>query len=301
MKKVIWKIIPQFPNYMASNFGDIKSLNYRRSGKEGLLSAGFDSETGYYFVAIFKNKKQFTMRNHVLVAMAFLDHVPCGLLRVVDHKNHIKTDNRVENLRITTNRINSDQSHIESSSKYTGVTKRKNKWEASIVFEKRLVYLGVYELEIEAHLAYQEALFKIEEGNYIPPPLKIKSSKYKGVSFDKKKNKWAVLIRINGKPKKFTGFKYEIDAHCFYQKIAEEINNGTYLPPMPKPTGVSWSKSRKKWVAYVNTNGCRLHLGAFSTEAEAIEARHIKLLETSELTENNSVRSDLDNDIVTLQ
>ena len=45
---------------------------------------------------------------HQLVAMAFLQHVPDGMNLVIDHINGDKQDNRVENLRIVTQKKNTN-------------------------------------------------------------------------------------------------------------------------------------------------------------------------------------------------
>ena len=34
---------------------------------------------------------------HQLIAVIFLNHIPCGFNLVINHKNFIKTDNRAEN------------------------------------------------------------------------------------------------------------------------------------------------------------------------------------------------------------
>ena len=34
----IWKIIDGYPNYMVSNLGRVKTLNYKRSGREKIMS-----------------------------------------------------------------------------------------------------------------------------------------------------------------------------------------------------------------------------------------------------------------------
>lgn len=240
MIKVIWKIIPGFENYMVSNFGDVKSLNYRRSKKERLMIL-YLGEKGYYSIHLYRDNKRYGFDVHVLVAMAFLGHVPCGHELVVDHINTINTDNRVENLRVITQRRNSDKTRSKDGNKYTGVCLTKyKKWQSTIVFEKRQVHLGKFSTEIEASNAYQKALAEIEDGTYKPHPLRV----IKGVI---------------------------------------------------KPKG------RNKWVAYFSIKGKYNFIGSFFTEEEAIKARHMKLLEISELTEKSSVRSDLDKDIVTRQ
>ena len=91
-----WRDIEGFEGkYMVSNLGRVKSLNYNRTGKEGILE-GVDYGYGYLYVNLYKYGKGKQCMIHRLVAMAFIpnpDNLP-----EVNHKNEDKTDNRVENL-----------------------------------------------------------------------------------------------------------------------------------------------------------------------------------------------------------
>ena len=51
---------------------------------------------------------------------------------------------------------------------------------------------------------------------------KNKTSKFIGVSFDKKNNKWMSVIQLNGKSKNLGRFENELDAHNAYLKELEE-------------------------------------------------------------------------------
>jgi hypothetical protein len=153
----IFKDIPNYEGlYQVSNLGNVKSLKY---SKERILRKNSDKD-GYLMVSIYKNKTPKRVKVHQLVAMAFLKHKPCGLKLVVNHINFIKNDNRVENLEIVTNRENSNQKHLKSSSKYVGVSwsKANRKWKALIRLGKKRKYLGYFENEYDAHLAYQKEL-----------------------------------------------------------------------------------------------------------------------------------------------
>ena len=71
----------------------------------------------------------------------------------IDHINHIRDDNRIENLRLMTRRENcaskANKTHL------TGAFKRKNGWDASINVNKKGVKIGSgYKTELEAHEAY---------------------------------------------------------------------------------------------------------------------------------------------------
>ena len=91
-----WRDIKGYEGkYQVSNTGKVKSLNYRRTGKEGIMKAG-ENDCGYLFVELWKDGKGKPCRINRLVAMAFIpnpDNLP-----EVNHKNEDKTDNRVENL-----------------------------------------------------------------------------------------------------------------------------------------------------------------------------------------------------------
>ncbi len=167
-KNEIWKDIFGYEGlYQISNFGNVKSLKrislmrnkYQFIKKEKILKPCLDN-VGYYNVNLYKNNFQKTFKIHKLVAIAFLNHTPCGYKLVVNHKNFIKTDNKLENLEIITSRENTNLQHIKSSSKYTGVSWHKNikKWQSYIKINNKLIYLGVFENEIDAHNEYQNKL-----------------------------------------------------------------------------------------------------------------------------------------------
>jgi len=90
--------------------------------------------------------------------------MPCGFKLVIDHKNSIKTDNRLENLQIISQRQNVCKTIGIYASKYRGVTlgncKKKVTWRSSIIINNKKINLGSFNTEYEAHLAYQNALQK---------------------------------------------------------------------------------------------------------------------------------------------
>lgn len=102
--KEIWKDILGYEGlYQVSTLGRVKSLNYNRSGKERIMKPVLYGN-GYYIVKLCKNGKQKRFSVHRLVAEAFLYKIPKGL--VVNHLNQEKTDNRLENLEIVTQKEN---------------------------------------------------------------------------------------------------------------------------------------------------------------------------------------------------
>jgi hypothetical protein len=165
----IWKEVKNHEGiYEVSNVGRVKSLSrivlkkgiYPFMCKEKILKLQTDKD-GYITVSLTDENKIKKMRKvHQLVAESFLNHNPNGLELVVNHINFIKNDNRVENLEIVTARVNANKKHIQSASKYVGVTFRKStgKWQSRIGIKFNRIYLGTFNTEIEAHEAYQKAL-----------------------------------------------------------------------------------------------------------------------------------------------
>lgn len=168
-----WKDIPSYEGfYQASNFGRIKSLDrlvrnptgigYRT--RKGIVLKSNINKQGYLRVYLYKKSKKKTIKVHQLVAMAFLNHKLSGMKFVINHKNvddlNNKLNNRLDNLEITTQRLNSNKVHLKNSSDFIGVSwnKKRNKWESQIQINKKKVFLGYYKIEKNAHLAYQKAL-----------------------------------------------------------------------------------------------------------------------------------------------
>lgn len=164
-QKEIWRDVPGYNGfYEVSNLGRVKSCNYRKTGKEKILKQ-FLSPNGYFqlVLSLFGNKQTFCV--HQLVGICFLGYDLKDGNTVIDHINNNKTDNRVDNLQITTYRHNTskDQFRHNRTSKYTGVSwdKFKNKWKAFIRIDGHVKYLGSFDDEKKASLAYNKELSKL--------------------------------------------------------------------------------------------------------------------------------------------
>jgi len=164
----VFKDIPGYEGmYQVSDLGNVKSLSRVvgggrskiRNSKEILLKPS-SNNGGYLFVSLTKEFKSKLFTIHRLVAKTFLNHNSTGYGLVVNHKDHNRKNNRLENLEIITQRQNANKKHLKSSSKYTGVCwcKRSKKWISTIKINGNIKFLGYFLNEIDAHNAYQDKL-----------------------------------------------------------------------------------------------------------------------------------------------
>ena len=231
-----FRSIPGYEGYYEiSNLGNVKSLEreflingkYPGTVKEKILKPDF-TDKGYQRVDLYKDGKSRHIKNHVLVAMAFLGHKPDGTHKiVVDHIDNNPLNNHVSNLQLISQRENSSKDKKNGSSQYTGVIRNKNanKWQSYIKINGKQKHLGLFVSEEEAHEAYQKALKMYGEGDLSFMETRITSSQYKGVFWNKRDNKWVSQIKINGKSKHLGYFISEEEAHEVYQKALREKMN----------------------------------------------------------------------------
>jgi len=163
MKNEIWKDIIGYEGlYQISSLGRVKSLGNDKSKKEKILKNILNG-SGYFQVGLYKNNKNIVKRVHQLVAIAFLNHKPCGHKLVVDHINDNQTDNRVDNLQIITQRENAYKTQGKYSSQYKGVCfdKYANKWTSKIYINGSLKHLGLFLNQQDAYQAYKNKIKEI--------------------------------------------------------------------------------------------------------------------------------------------
>lgn len=92
MENEVWKDIPNYPSYKASNLGRL--LSYKRDIKGKLLKcANFN---GYRRVLLKQNNKFVSRLVHQIIAITFIEN-PYNY-KEINHINLNKSDNRVENL-----------------------------------------------------------------------------------------------------------------------------------------------------------------------------------------------------------
>jgi hypothetical protein len=171
----IWVPVTGFEEvYRVSNFGEIKSINrkiYRKICKGFILQKGIilkqsKNADGYPTVTLYKDcgKRKMPMQVYLIVFWSFNKNVQKLKGFEVDHIDNDKMNSALSNLQYIKSRYNSSKRSInhKKSSIFTGVSwaKEKRKWQAHIRIKGKSTYLGRYENEIDAAIAYQNALKK---------------------------------------------------------------------------------------------------------------------------------------------
>lgn len=132
--------------------GGFTRIQRRGPFKQGSI-AGTTLNTGYVAIIILGTPYQ----AHRLAWLYMTGYWP---KKWIDHINHIKDDNRFENLRDVTwsvNQHNLSGAKKTNQSGFLGVSPYKGKWVAQIQKNKTKQHIGVYETPEQAHSAYLEA------------------------------------------------------------------------------------------------------------------------------------------------
>lgn len=163
----VWKPIPKYEGlYEVSNLGRVKSLKrkYWNGRAFILLEDRFIKEninSGYKGFNLCNGNRKY-VRTHRIIAETF--GLDCS--KLIDHINGNKLDNRLENLRScnkSENGINSQKRIGNFTSIFKGVSfdKSRNKWSSEIHFLGKKIYIGRFENENDAALAYNEKAISI--------------------------------------------------------------------------------------------------------------------------------------------
>lgn len=120
------------------------------------------SQWSWYFHGFYAVRKPYNANGKCFMMHRLIINAPEDMY--VDHINGNGLDNRRSNLRLCTHTQNCMNSlrRKNKTSKYKGVSwsKEKEKWAVYISYYKKHSFVGRYDTEIEAALAYNEAALK---------------------------------------------------------------------------------------------------------------------------------------------
>ena len=214
-----WRDIPNYVGkYKISTLSRIKSLKRKVFGgrvdyfiEEKIIKQHLSDE-GRLVVGLSKNSLQKKVKTHQLMAIVFLNHIPCGFNVIVDHKNNNSLDNRLENIQLITQleNLRKDKKGVVG---INNVYLENGRFRGRFWFKNKQYCVGYFETAEKAKetvdFVYEKLLKEEDVSKYI----KVNKNKYhKNISID------------NGKYRpRFTVNKKRINLPAF-EKIEDAIN-----------------------------------------------------------------------------
>jgi hypothetical protein len=153
---VEWKVIKDYPDYMVSNYGFVKSFKLDPHGRNMNPTL---SHTGYKNVELYGELHKHK-QIHALVGAHFIPY-PEGAKAgeyTIDHIDRNKTNNFVGNLRWATHseQMMNQAKKTNCTSRFRCVTKRKQRWGVEIRHNSKKVHIGHFATEEDAAKAYND-------------------------------------------------------------------------------------------------------------------------------------------------
>jgi hypothetical protein len=161
--------LEQYPGYVFYSDGRIRNTKRGR-----FLKQDGTTTQGYRTVSLKGlGPKRRTVRVHQLIALAF-HGVPAPGMNA-DHISRDRLDNRASNIRYVTrteNAQNRSPNRVAGSSRFQGVSRHKSsgKYRANIMANGKGHYLGLFQSEEAAALAYQTAKAKYHQIKSVTGP-----------------------------------------------------------------------------------------------------------------------------------
>lgn len=92
----------------------------------------------------------------------------------IDHANRNGLDNQKSNLRWCTPQQNCFNRTYKSKNRFKGVTKKRDRWRAQAMLNRKQVHIGTFDTEIEAAKAYDRHILDRNEFAILNFPFKAK-------------------------------------------------------------------------------------------------------------------------------
>jgi hypothetical protein len=139
MENEIWKTIPGYSLYQASNMGRIKTFNWKNKGIEAVMRPALGE--GYLKTVLKRDVdgKFHPIKVHRIIGLTFIPNI--NNKPQINHKNGIRSDNRVVNLEWVTHSENIKDSFDSGRSSNKGINNPAAQLTEEQVREIRKIYI----------------------------------------------------------------------------------------------------------------------------------------------------------------